>query len=742
MLDRCRTFSPFVLATSVAIASAPRIALAQDEVEPSAQSRSTDQRVIEEIIVTATRREASVQSVPISLHVLTDEDIERLGATGFADYARTVPGVSFTDSGWGGEKQIIRGISSSAIFPEINPATTLYLDEVPVMGGGIGPHYHADPMLVDIERIEVLRGPQGTLFGASSMGGAIRVITAQPDVSNSEGFLSTVVSSYDGGGNGYELHGMYNMPLNDGKAAIRAVGYYRDMDGFIDNLTTGINNVNTDDVVGARLSGTALLSDNVSITGRIAYQDRESAGNSIEEIEDGPRLQSRLPESNGDEWINYNLVIEADFEWASLLSSTSYLDRSLPLTLDISPFIDAVFGISNPLWTDIEDDTREFIQEIRLVSDDSGQFNWIAGVFYQNQDQDWDQDMPSPGLDEKLRDIPIDIVTADNLLIARYDYTLEQLALYGELSYAITDRLELIAGARWFNIEREFTSNSVGFLAGGSLSESGASSESGVTPKIGLNFAFSEFLMLYATAAEGFRAGGPNTAEGSNLPECEQELRDLGYSEFPFSYDSDSLWSYELGAKTRWLDGRASLNAAVYHIDWSDMQTQRFLDCGIVFGENAGDSTVDGVELEFIIDPTDSFNIILAASYTDATLNEDVPNLGGSAGDRIPGVPRFTGNVGLSYFFPAFGRNAFIRGEYQYVSNSYTEFDPAIRHELPAYQITNIRIGMNGEQWAATLFAHNVFDERGILIVEDNVLRQSETATPPRMIGVSGSWTF
>ena len=226
------------------------------------------------------------------------------------------------------------------------------------------------------------------------------------------------------------------------------------------------------------------------------------------------------------------------------------------------------------------------------------------------------------------------------------------------------------------------------------------------------------------------------------MPECEQELRDLGYSEFPFSYGSDSLWSYELGAKTRWLDGRASLNAAVYHIDWSDMQTHRFLDCGITFGENSGDSTVDGVELEFIIDPSDSFNIVLAASYTDATLKEDVPNLGGSEGDRIPGVPKFAGNVGLSYFFPTFGRRAFIRGDYQYVSNSYTEFDPAIRHELPAYQITNLRIGIKAEKWTATLFAHNVFDERGILTVEDSVLRRAETATPPRTIGISASWTF
>jgi len=701
-----------------------------------------DSRVLEEIIVTATRREVDVQSVPLSVHVITDKDLERLGATGFAEYARTVPGVSFTDIGLGGEKHVIRGISSGANIMEVSPTTTLYLDEVPIMGGGVGPHYHANPMLVDVERIEVLRGPQGTLFGASSMGGAIRIITGQPNVSDSEGFLKGVVSSYDGGGNGYELHGMYNMPLNDGRAAIRAVGYYRDMDGFIDNLSTGVSNVNTNDVVGARLSGTTLVSDNVSITGKIAYQERQSDGNSIEEIEYGPRLQSRLPESNGDEWINYNLVIEADFAWATLLSSTSYLDRSLALTLDISPFVDAVFGFSSPLWTTIEDDTREFVQEFRLISDDTSRLGWIAGAFYQNQNQDYFQDFPFPECDAILDDLCANSGAPDNLFISRYDFAFEQFALYGEATYAVTNRIDLIAGARWFNIERDVNFDSVGLLFAGDPVESDPVSENGVTPKFGVNFAYSETLMLYATAAEGFRPGNINTGEGSASPECIAELASLGYSEFPYSYDSDSLWSYELGAKAHWLDGRASLNAAVYHIDWSDMQTTRFLDCGITFTENAGDATVDGVELEFTTNPTDNFDIKLAVGYTDAVLKEDVPNLGGSEGDRIPGVPRFTGNVGLSYFFPAFGRNAFIHGDYQYVSNSYTEFDPAIRLELPAYAMTNFRIGVNGERWTTTLFVHNVFDERGILIVEDNILRQSETATPPRTIGISTTWSF
>jgi iron complex outermembrane receptor protein len=706
-----------------------------------AQYHSTS--LIEEVIVTATRREVDVQSVPLSVHVITEEELTRLGATDFADYARTVPGLSFTHNSWGGDKQVLRGISSSAILPEVNPTTAFYLDEVPIMGSGGGPHYNIDPMLTDIERIEVLRGPQGTLFGSSAMGGAIRIITRKPDLSKFEGSFGVVLSSLYNAGEGYELFGMYNMPRDDGRAAVRIVGYHRDMGGFIDNLTTGVNNVNDNDTSGARISGTALLSDRVTLTGKIAYQDRKSMGTDIEEWEDGPRKQSRLPESIGDEWINNNVVIDAEFDWGMLLSSTSYLDRSMDLTLDLGPFIEAVFGFSNPLWTNIADDTKEFVQEVRLVSDSSGRFSWIAGAFYQNQDQDWFQEMPSPGFDAQTDGLATSAGAPDNLVIGLYNFTLEQLALYGEVSYAITDRLDFVAGVRWFNFDRNFTSNIVGLLSAENPLESGAASESGVTPKFSLGFAASENLTLYGLAAEGFRPGGISTPEGSNSPDCIAELATLGFSEFPTGYYSDSLWSYELGAKSRWLDGRAWLNVAIFHIDWSDMQTQKFLDCGIVFTQNAGDVSSDGIELAAALHPTDNVDITLAAGYTDAKLQTEVFSLGGNAGDRIPGVPRFTGSIGASYYFTGFdGRDAFIHGNYQYVSNSYNEFDTSIRHELPAYGIANFRTGLDGGKWAVTFFIDNVFDERGILVIEDDILRQSVTATPPRTVGIRTVWTF
>ena len=737
--------NPPAIVTLLAVAGFASAALAQDMNSPSTQESFGDSPLLVEIIVTATRREATVQSVPLSVHVITEEALARLGATGFADYALSVPGMSYTDGGTGGEKQTIRGISTNTWF-DINSATAVYLDEVPITnaGGPIGPPFNPDPMLVDVKRIEVLRGPQGTLFGASAMGGAIRIITNKPDLSEADAFVDGTVTSTKDGEFGYGLHGMFNMPLNDGRAGIRAVGYHRDLGGFVDNVSNGQSNVNNKEISGARLSGTVLLSDNVSLTGRIVYQDRQSDGLDHEESNEGPRKQSRLEEPREDEWVNYNLVLNLDLGWSSLISSTSFLDRTVNVQADLSPLLDLFFGVSNPLWVVNKEQVNELVQEIRLVSSGENRFSWLAGIFYQDQDQDRNQDFPSPGFDALTGGMASMFGPPDILFVDRSNFTLEQLALYGELSYRLTDRLEISAGARWFNIDRDFKSDSAGLLfVMGDVSDSGSASESGVTPRFSLSYVAIENLTLYGTAAEGFRPGGVNPPEGSTEPECVMELAALGVSEFPSGYDSDSLWSYELGAKARLLDGRVQLNTAVYHIDWSGMQTSKLLNCGVGLIENAGAVDSDGIEVELVSRPLDNVDIIVAASYNDPTLSEDVPNLGGSAGDRIPGVPRFTANFGMSYYFSAFGdREAFIHGNYSYVSNSFSEFDRTISRELPSYSVANFRIGVNTQHWSTALFVNNVFDERGILFVNDNILGQWVTATRPRTVGINTTWRF
>ena len=741
--DRLR--KPLELAAVIVSAGASGIAQAQDMSARIAQDSLRESPSIEEIIVTATRREADVQSVPLAVHVITEEALARLGATSFADYAPTVPGLSFTDGGTGGEKQTIRGISTNTWF-DLNAATAIYLDEVPMTnaGGPIGPPFNPDPMLVDIKRIEVLRGPQGTLFGASAMGGAIRIITNEPNVSETEAIVDATVTSTKDGEVGYGLHGMFNLPRNDGRAGIRAVGYRQDLGGFIDNLTTSQRDVNNKDISGARLSGTVLLSDNARLTGKIVYQNRQSDGFDHEESADGPRKQSRLAEPVEDEWSNYNLVLEIDLGWSSLISSTSLLDRTVQVQADLSPLLNLFFSVSNPLWVVNKEEVSDVVQEVRLVSVGNSRFDWLAGIFYQDQDQDISQDFPSPGFDVLTGGLASMFGPPDTLFVDRSNYTLEQIALYGELSYRLTDRLEFSAGARWFEIDRDFNSNSAGLLfVMGEVSDSGSASESDVTPKFSLNYAANENLTLYGTVAEGFRPGGVNPPEGSTEPECVAELAALGLSEFPSGYDSDSLWSYEVGAKARWLDGRVQLNTAAYHIDWTDMQTSKLLNCGVGIRENVGAVDSDGVEIELVSHPSDNVDIILAASYNDAELREDVPNLGGSAGDRVPGVPRFTANLRASYYFSAFGgHEAFIQGDYRFVSDSYSEFDRTISSKLPSYSIANFRIGVNTQHWSTVLFVNNVFDERGVLFAADGIQGQGVTATRPRTVGVSTSWRF
>ena len=331
---------------------------------------------------------------------------------------------------------------------------------------------------------------------------------------------------------------------------------------------------------------------------------------------------------------------------------------------------------------------------MRLTSGNEGRLLWTLGLYYQDCDQDLFQTMPAPGFDELSDGLASAFGLPDNLFNGRYAYTLDQVAVYADLSYDLTPRVEVGAGARWYDIDRDYTSDLVGLFAGEPFA-SGATNEQGVAPRFSLSFAATDDVTVFASAAEGFRWGGINTPEGSNQPACIAELEALGYEGFPGSFETDSLWSYDLGVKSRWHDGRLQLNAVAYHIDWSDMQTTRYLDCGAAFVQNAGDATSDGVELELAASLSDRLTVDMTAQYGKAELVDDIPDLGASAGDRIPGVPQFTGSVGLRYDFSAFGRAAFIRADYQHVGKSYSDFNPEVRHELSAYDVVNLRTGLD-----------------------------------------------
>jgi iron complex outermembrane recepter protein len=716
------------------------VAHAEDEINDIASSESID-----EILVTAMRREQPLSSVPLSVHVISEEELRLTGAMQFADYARSVPGLSFTDGGTGGEKQTVRGVSSDP-WSEINSSTAVHLDEVPITnaGGGVGPPFNPDPVLIDINRVEVLRGPQGTLFGAGSMGGAIRVITNEPDFQDTLVELDGTLTSTRDGETGFGAHAVVNVPFRESTGALRAVVYNRDLGGFIDNELDGRQNVDNRALSGGRVAAKYQLNDRASILARVALQNRESAGLSHEEPSVGKRKQSRIPESIDDKWTNYNVVLDVDLDWAALRSSTSYLDRDVDTMADVSFFLSVFFGLDNPLSVINSEQVGEFIQEFRLVSTDADRFNWLAGVFYQDQQQDVSQDFPSPGFDALTGGLASMFGPPDNLFVRREDFSMTQLALYGELSWRFTDRVELTGGGRWYDIDRDYQADNTGLLfVMGQLQESFSAGESGFIPRLSLNYSVLDGLSLYATVAEGFRPGGINPPSAITEPACAMELQSLGYSEPPTSYESDSLVSYEAGMRYRSSDGRVRLSGAAYHIDWSDMQTQQLLACGAGFVENAGAADSDGVEFEAVLAATERVEVFLAASYNRAELSDNVPNLNGMKGDRLPGVPRSTARAGASYGFPVAGRKtAFIHADIQYVGDSYMGFNQQASRKLPAYTVGNLRVGLESDSWTATLFIHNLADESGAVFINDNILGEWLTFIRPRTIGASINWRF
>ncbi len=705
--------------------------------EEPKHSAETD--AIEEIIVTATRREAELGTLPLSVHVLSDEQLRQMGARSFEGYAAAVPGLNFTDFGVGGESHTIRGVTTMQ-GSEINPATSIYFDDVPIThAGGNGLPYSPDPMLVDIERIEILKGPQGTLFGASSMGGAIRIIPASPDGFERDAFVELQASTLTDGGTGFELHGMLNEPVAGGDGAVRAVGYVRSADGFIDNVLLGANDVNSDETLGGRLAASYRLTDLLSVTGKITYQARESDGTDADDMRVPARQQYRYePEPNSDTWALYNLVFNAEFGWGEFVSSSAYLDRTLDTRLDTTEFLAMFFDTGTTMTAINKESVTEFTQEFRAFSPVDERFHWLAGVFFQDQSAGFSQQFPSPGFDEATDGLASLFGPADILYTGSADIALEQLAFFGEVGYRMTDNLELVLGARWFDIDRSYDAAATGFFNGGPSAADGVAGEDGVIPRFAVTYMPADGLTFYASAAKGFRPGGVNPPEASDLPECTAELAQLGYDAFPIAYDADSLWSYELGARTMSADGNLRLSGAVYHIDWSGMQSYALLQCGVGFVENAGAVKSNGIELALSAKTADRLSIDVGASYVNAKLDEDVPNFAATKGARVPAVPRFAMSLGVNVELPPVaGFEDRLRIDYRYVGRSYSDFSEAWRQPLPSYEVTNLRYSVLGDRWSATLFAENLFDERGIVLTTESILGSWETTIPPRRIGFS-----
>jgi iron complex outermembrane receptor protein len=720
MPARTLSVAAFVLAALQAQGAA---AQAQPDQKP-AQAASGEQHTgVEEVIVTANKLGVQLlQDIPASITVIDQSRIEKAGIVDFLDYVRTIPGLGFQittaaggrDDIRGGRRLSLRGIESG--YDSV-PTTAFYLDEtpIPVM----------DPKLFDVERIEVLRGPQGTLYGANSMGGTIRVVTSKPRLDQFLWNGDISVESTRAGEESYGANGMVNIPLVTDKVALRAVASFRNDGGFIDHYleappsSAAANidrDINSDESWGARVSVLFQLTDRFRITPSIFRQevDVDDAGTFEPGFRDlGKFFMSMVPERQSNNFTLYSVEASYDLtDRLQLVSSSSYFESDFFGLEDATKgFYDYGEGYGTALYPNVIESERKS-QELRLAYNGE-RFRGVFGAFYMDEERFFDQygtteTSPVPG----------------NPAGVWFTYLQtngdEQKALFGEATYDVTDRLSVTGGARWFKgVQDQFThfTYSLDALPGDPLyveDFSGEAEGTSVSPKLQVSFDVSDDKMIYTSASRGFRPGGP-TSLVPDTPECVADLEALGLDRPRTGFGPDTLWNYELGTKASFANRRFTTNAAVYFIDWKDVQQTASLDCGYTFIGNVGAAESKGVEVEFWGQPTDSLSISGAVGYTDAEFTRTAAAVGVTAGDSIPLVPELTGSLALEYGFSMpTGHDAYFRADYQYVD----EMDQGgfSNYTRPSYDSLDLRLGVGLTDHAeVAFFVSNLFDERGVL---------------------------
>lgn len=668
---------------------------------------------LEEIVVTAQKRSESLQDVPFSVAAITGDDIRRSGSTNIVDLARNVPGLAITDLGPGQSQVAIRGISAGQVVrdqPGVKESVGIYLDESPISVALFTP----DLDLFDLERVEVLRGPQGTLFGAGSSSGTLRYITAQPRLG--ELSATTEATVHDGtdsefGGN---VKAAINLPVGDA-AALRLVGYYGELAGFIDSVYPGRGrkeDVNGGEKTGVRASMLFQPSEELSITPRIVYQKLETDGypridvwnilgnpytTTEPAVDPGERGQvTQVKEGLSDDFLLADLRIAYDFGPVTLTSISSYTDREVVVTRDASQLTgsvtyDLTFGhvtgyfpaevrLDSPLIDST--DMQAFSQELRLSSNGEGAFRWLVGAFYQTIDRDYGQNLPTPGYDVILmRRFGADSTDfgapPDTPYFSDLTYDFEQFALFGEGTYRFTDQWSLTGGVRYYDFDEDRLLTFAGVFADmGYTNEPGATSSDGYSPRAILAYEPSDDVLLTAQVARGFRLGGIN--DPLNVTLC--TAADLATYDGNEKWDDEESTNYELGAKTRLAGGRVQFNAAVFFTQIDNLQV--IADAGSCSSRiilNADAESVGG-EFELFARPNDHWDFALSATYAKAEITKSQldgsgnPIAGIRDGNRLPTAPELQAAASATYSWPwSTDLNGYVNLTVQHVGSSYTQ---------------------------------------------------------------------
>jgi iron complex outermembrane recepter protein len=692
--------------------------------------------VLQEIIVTAQKRSERLLDVPMSVSVLSGSELAAQGATQFRDFAATVPGLSFQTSGAGKTQITLRGVTAGT---DIGATVGILVDDVPY-GAGVA-NRTLDMGLADVERIEVLRGPQGTLYGASTMGGLIKYVSTRPDPSRFSGKVLTAVSSVEEGGVGYSAAGAVNMPLAQ-TAALRVSGFHSDDGGYIDNLARNRQDVNATRMDGGRVDFLYQPSDAFSIRLAAFMQNlsRDGEGTADYTLTGAPLFgeldQSRvLAEPTENQYRLYTGTLEYDFGSTKLTSISGYQANELTYLEDMTT-------VSNPnylalirlflgpdfstLGQQISHRYSKFTQEVRLASDSQSQLEWLAGVFYSHENHNGRVFWPT----QDLAGNP----TTANILDFRDAGYFDEYAGFVDLTWHFNDKFDVTAGMRYAHDKLSIAQMPAG-LFGSGIDAATAADENVKTYLANARYHINERSTAYLRYATGFRPGSPN------FPRIDVTT---GTTTLTPPAGPDDLKSYELGYKAETSDRRFGIDAAIFYIDWSDIKIVRVVG-GFGFIDNAaGGATVRGGELAITLRPLQQLKISAAMAYQEATLNESEPAVGGRAGEFLPAVPRFSGGLSADYQF-AGEWEPHIGASINHVGERHATFDNSpqlVQYVLPEYTNVDVRGGVTLRNVDLQLFVRNLTDERAVF----SAINWRGTGMPafsqPRTIGVSALARF
>jgi len=673
---------------------------------------------VSDVVVTGGRRPEFPLRSPTAITAVTGAQVRDAGIEDVNGLAGLVSGMTVTNLGPGRNKIFLRGLSDGAFTGLTQSTVALYLDFVPVTYNAPDP----DLKLIDIDRVEVLRGPQGTLYGTGPIGGVVRMVTRRPSFDLPSLALDATGSITESGGLNTDLSVIANKPLFDDRVAVRADVYRETFSGYVDDLNLG-RNVNSGQRDGARLAVSARINPDWTLTGGLVHQSINTDDTHYGQRQNGAlKRRNLVREPHDNDFDELYATIEGGGSWGRVVASVAEVSHHFDSRYDASAALPAFGSTGRTGALDESKAIDLFVAELTVSSPQDRRLRWLAGGFASTSTT------TSSTLLSQLTPTRAEIYDED-----RAD-TLNDIAAFGEIVFDLTDRLTATAGVRYFNFDYDVDST-VG-QAGTERRFAASDTASGFSPKLGLAYRLGEQINLYAQVSQGYRAGGFNTAGPIG------QVFDGGPGSPAREYLPDELWNYEIGAKSSFLDGRATARIALFHSTWSDIQSDQFLPSGLAYAVNVGNGANDGVEVEAAWQVTDDWALRGNAVLDDPQITTPSPDFDSRGDSGLPGVPGFSANIALQY------RKALDKGftlsgnaNLTYVGASRLTFSGEDRYRMGDYATGRIALGLSRDDWSITAFVDNPLDSRANTFSFGDPFRLADAAavTPlrPRTVGLS-----